>query len=37
LTFVMLPDVGERIVDAPCERYASLALSFPKPPPRILL
>jgi len=37
LTFVLLSDVGERIADAPCERYASLALSCPKPPPRILL
>lgn len=33
-SFALLHGVGERIVDAPCERYASLARSCPKPPPR---
>jgi len=33
----LLRAVGERVADAPCERYASLARSCPKPPPRTSL
>jgi len=35
--FATLHGVGERVLDAPCERFASLAQSCPKPPPRLPL